>query len=106
MGKQKPKCVVEFSYCCDDYDCDCENCVAFEDAGCSANPEFWPDHFTTEEKVAALMDKAKELPKEIVVPALRAALEELTDMRWVMIDKQEMDRDKMTRLKVLRNSSL
>jgi len=43
---------------------------------------------------------------EATVPALRAALEELTDMRWVMIDKQEMDRDKMTRLKVLRNSSL
>ena len=59
--KQRPKCVIEFSYCCDDYDCDCENCIAFEDAGCSANPEFWPGYFTTAEKAAALTEALEEL---------------------------------------------
>ena len=70
--KRRPKCVIEFSYCCDDYDCDCENCIAFEDAGCSANPEFWPNYFTTAEKVSALVAALKELG--IDVDALQAEL--------------------------------
>jgi len=70
MEKQRPKCVASLE--CDG-EINCQQCDFESNDACSCYHSFTPA-----EKVAALMDKAKELPKEIVVPALRAALEELT----------------------------
>ena len=87
--KRRPKCKVCSFSCSNECDYDGPDADEFlENLDCG-NPDCinYDTYFTPAEQLSALMDKAKELPKEIVVPALRAALEELTNMRWVMIDK-------------------
>ena len=76
IEKQRPKCVATIERDCDDERCridpDCD-CAANDCGSCDADESF----FTPAEQLSALMDKMKELPKEIVVAALRVALEEL-----------------------------
>ena len=82
MEKQRPKCIVVFKFGCPDTrdmrePCgDYVGCAAWDGRTCRANDPA-NDTFTPTEKIAAL----------------RAALEGLTDMRWVMIGKpKEMAR--------------